>query len=372
MGVIAIPNKFDTKHYVPILRWKKAERAALSQLVDGDSARLTPLIELVPDTFVREDRKGHSEKLNSSSVISKVAGQLFQCWERRPFFIDLGNLPEEILYQGPSHSLVVFGEYASNLRLSLIPVIGIHRDDRYKTAVRTVSRKFNQGACLRLTLEDIKRPGLDKAVSDILSFLSITPEEVDLLIDYQGIDGIDSSAPTFTALCSLIPNLQQWRNFIAAGGAFPKDLSGLQKNQKYVLSRNDWIIWRNQTTIKVSSGRMPSYSDYTIQHAYYSKSPGKLRSSASIRYTTDDNWIIMRGEDVFNPDGPRFKQYPDWAILLCDLPEYRGEAYSSGDKYIKEMSQQSTKTGDASTWLQAGINHHMTFVVDQLANLRGS
>ena len=51
-------NKFDTKHYVPILRWKKAERAALSQLVDGDSARLTPLIELVPDTFVREDRKG--------------------------------------------------------------------------------------------------------------------------------------------------------------------------------------------------------------------------------------------------------------------------------------------------------------------------
>jgi hypothetical protein len=80
----------------------------------------------------------------------------------------------------------------------------------------------------------------------------------------------------------------------------------------------------------------------------------------------------MRGENVFNRDGPGFKQYPDWAILLCDLPEYCGETYSSGDEYIKEMSLQSTKTGDASEWLQAGINHHMTFVVRQLASLRGS
>jgi hypothetical protein len=76
----------------------------------------------------------------------------------------------------------------------------------------------------------------------------------------------------------------------------------------------------------------------------------------------------MRGEDVFKRNGLGFKQYPDWAILLSELPQFCGEGYSDGDKYIKDMSLQSAKTGDAATWLQAGINHHITFVVHQLAN----
>lgn len=90
-------KRFDMKYYVPVLRWKEAERVALSQLADGDSAFLTPLIELVPDNFVQVDKKGHITKLSNTSVTNKVAGQLFQSWDGRPFFIDLWNLPEEIL-----------------------------------------------------------------------------------------------------------------------------------------------------------------------------------------------------------------------------------------------------------------------------------
>lgn len=56
------------KYYVPVLRWKEAERVALSQLADGDSAFLTPLIELVPDNFVQVDKKGHITKLSNTST----------------------------------------------------------------------------------------------------------------------------------------------------------------------------------------------------------------------------------------------------------------------------------------------------------------
>jgi len=362
-------KRLDTKHYVPILRWKEAERGALSQLADLDSICVTPLIELVPDNFVQVDKKGHGAKLSSSSVTHKVVGQLFKCWGDRPFFVDLWNLPKDILSQGSSHPLIMLGEYGSTLGLSLIPVIGINRDKTYKSAVRTVLKTHNQGVCLRLTPDDINDPGLDQALSDVLSFLSLTPEEVDLLIDFQIVE---HSVPKFNTLCGLIPNIQKWRNFILASGAFPKDLSRLQKNQKHTIQRLDWTSWRDLATAQSSSDRMPIYSDYTIQHARYSRYAGQLRFSASIRYTTDDSWIIMRGEDVFNREGRGFKQYPDWAILLCDLPEYCGETYSSGDKYIKEMSLQTTKTGGAAEWLQAGINHHMTFVVRQLAILLGS
>jgi Beta protein len=42
---------FGPSHYVPILRWKQAERFALHYLHEEDRKRITPLIELTPLTF---------------------------------------------------------------------------------------------------------------------------------------------------------------------------------------------------------------------------------------------------------------------------------------------------------------------------------
>ena len=63
---------------------------------------------------------------------------------------------------------------------------------------------------------------------------------------------------------------------------------------------------------------------------------------------------------------------PANAQLLCERPEYSGDNFSYGDKYIKEMISQYDNPGSPTTWLKAGINHHMTFVVRQLATLAGT
>ncbi len=362
-------NQFGSTHYVPILRWKQAERTALAQLYERDSTCLTPLIELVPENFIRKDAKGKIIELSINDVINKVAGQLYKCWGERPFFIDLWWLPQNILKQGTSYFLDMFGQYGSTLKLSLIPVTGLSRDGPYQSSVHRILSIHNQGACLRLTPQDIKRQTLDKDISTLLTLLKLSPELVDLIVDFQIID---RSAPTFNTLCGLIPNINRWRNFIVASGAFPEDLSGLQKNDIHRLARTDWASWRGQATATSSIPRIPIYSDYTIQHALYLKRESGLHYSASIRYTAEDCWLIMRGEDVFKRDGPGFEQWPAQAILLCDLPEYCEETFSEGDKYIRQMSLQRKQTGNVVTWLRAGINHHMTFVVRQLASLHGT
>ena len=187
-----------------------------------------------------------------------------------------------------------------------------------------------------------------------------------MIVDFQIIDW---SAPTFKTLCKLIPRINGWRNFIVASGAFPEDLSELQKNDIHKIERIDWKSWRDQTTEVPSVPRIPTYGDYAIQHALYLRREGPAHYSASIRYTAEDYWLIMRGEDVFREDGPGFDQWPAQAVLLCDLPEYCRETFSAGDKYIKQMSLQRKQTGNMVTWLRAGFNHHMTFVVRQLASL---
>jgi hypothetical protein len=77
----------------------------------------------------------------------------------------------------------------------------------------------------------------------------------------------------------------------------------------------------------------------------------------------------MRGEGVFTDDGPGFAQWPANAQLLCERTEFCGAQFSYGDQYISNMSQQAKKTGNAETWLRAGLNHHMVYTTRQVAKL---
>jgi hypothetical protein len=115
--------------------------------------------------------------------------------------------------------------------------------------------------------------------------------------------------------------------------------------------------------------RHATFGDYTIQNGAFLEPPSRPNISASIRYTTDENWVIMRGEGLRNKDGPGHDQYPANAELLCGRDEYCGEDFSYGDAYIRERYENPQKTGNPETWLRAGINHHVTFVVRQIARL---
>ena len=315
--MIATMDQFIRTHYVPILRWKRAEQVALAKLTADTSNHITPLIELVADNFKNPKKR----ELSSEEVARKISHQLFQFWGERPFFVDLHNLSQGLLTEGPSHSLVQLSNYASITQVSLIPVTGISRDPSYQSAVRNVIEKHNQGVCFRLSREDINRQTLARDLKGALYFLEIAPDEVDLLIDFQTTE---QSVPPFSALCAQIPDIHEWRNFIVASGAFPEDLRHLKRNQQHTID------------------------------------------------TADEYWVIMRGESVSNEEGPGTAQWPANAQLLCERPEYSGDSFSYGDKYIKEMISQYDKPGSPTTWLRAGINHHMTFVVRQLATLAGT
>jgi len=362
-----VMERFSSRHYVPILRWKEAERTALSQLHESDSISITPLIELVPENFIRKERKGKITILNTDGVINKLVGQLYRSWGERPFFIDQWLLPPTIIKQDTSYLLEMLGGCARIHNLSLIPVTGLSRDALYQASVEKVLGVDHQGACLRLFIDDITSATFKEDIDTILALLKLPLESLDIIIDLRVTD---QNAPTFDALCSQIPYLGKWRNLIIASGAFPQDLSKLRKNDVHYLERTDWVSWKDQVTSN-SLTRIPIYSDYTIQHAKYVAREGQSYPSASIRYTSDEYWLIMRGEAI-KRDGPGSAQWQANATLLCDMPEYCGPTFSEGDKYIKEISLQRKETGNTTTWLGAGINHHLTFVVRQLARICGA
>ena len=140
----------------------------------------------------------------------------------------------------------------------------------------------------------------------------------------------------------------------------------MEKNSQHDLPRYDWLAW--EECAAKGEGRIPTFGDYTIQHPRFEENEGKHRNfSASIRYASERTWVVMRGEGVHNENGPGYNQYPGQALLLSERSEFRGESFSFGDWYIKQMSREMKKTGGPQQWLAAGINHHMTLTVWQLA-----
>ena len=223
-----------------------------------------------------------------------------------------------------------------------------------------------RGVCVRILPSEMSST-LSQRLDRLVSQFHVAPNKVDLLLDCQITANLHVS---YEELCAAVPNATGWRTFIIASGAFPKDLSGLQLGSQ-LLPRLDWQAWRRLVLEGSRIRRKPAFGDYAIQYALYEEPPERPNFSASIRYAIEDDWLVMRGEGVFHDGSPGFAQWPANAQLLSARQEFCGAGFSAGDTYIHGKSMHPDPPGNARTWLQAGFNHHISFVARQVANLPG-
>lgn len=356
---------FGFCHYVPVLRWKRAERIALRHLNSADKAFVTPLIELIPANF---SPGKHGDERDPAEVMNCQAEEIRKNWGRTPFFIDLGLVEKHLPQVGTApHPLDYLGSRAEIEGIRLIPVTALDRRGAYQDAVTRVA-SAGSGACVRLSARDVLQPGFASDIAALVDRLHLELTHIDVVLDYQVFD---RSAPNLATLIPQIPNIELWRTLTVACGAFPQDLQQFTPG-RHTIHREDWISWRTQTVGAQHLRRKPSFADYTVQYGIYLEPPARSNPSASIRYTLPEDWLIMRGEGIFNEDGPGHEQYIGNAMLLCESDDFYGQGFSYGDGYIFDVSQGVQNHGNPETWIRAGINHHITVVARQLASLAAS
>jgi hypothetical protein len=352
---------FDHKHYVPVLRWKMAEWNALRDLDSDIKTKLTPLIELVPKDF--EVKENSRKRKSISQIIDNKVQEIMDNWGTAPFFIDFQHI-ENLKVNEKTSIQESFSSKAIAENLHPIPIVSLRKNKNTNSIIRIVSKVLNSGICLRIYPQYFHDDFFQKNLGDALSFFNYPPEKIDLIFDNQ-IQSSDSIE--IKTIHDLLPDLLKWRTISLIGGCFPKDLTQFEVGE-HELSRDDYLHWKDQIKQKGFS-RLLSFGDYTVQYPFI-KDLSFPTFSASIRYTSEKYWIIMRGQSVKKGSG--YAQWPANASMLCNRDEFSGREFSKGDEYIYTMSEQTEKTGNARTWIQAGINHHLTFVVRQLASLFGS
>jgi len=140
-------------------------------------------------------------------------------------------------------------------------------------------------------------------------------------------------------------------------------------NKVHELTRHEVKLWTNDLCQLMQSihGRTPSFGDYTIQHPFYNEPVKTPHVSASIRYSAHESWTVFRGEWIGKKSGSGCGQYPAEAKLLMERPEYTGEDFSFGDKFIAEKAHNgSNHPGGPAQWLLGGINHHITLTAEMV------
>jgi len=333
------------------------ERIALRELFESDRQGIVPLIE-IPQNFVDKA----PSFFESGKFIHSMLGEIASCWGNSLAFVDLHALAR-LPSTNVARHVETFFYYSAEVGLNLCPVVRAQMLDSCGQAMYKAART-SQTMCLRLHVKDFEEGDIVARLEGALSRVNLSPASVHLLMDLQLVN---EDSATCLVFYERLPHLSAWNSVTVAAGSFPPDLSHLDVGE-HPVPRVEWQLWKRIAGSHRIS-RIPLFRDYAILHPFSRPNFPGMNISASIRYTSDDHWVVMRGQGLRNEGGAGYDQYPANAESLMERPEYCGADCSYGDRYIAERPLHRNKPGNPTTWVAAGINHHLTFVVRQIRRL---
>jgi hypothetical protein len=343
--------------YVPVLKLKRAEKSALTHLDSTIKGKIVPLFEVV------ERRPERTLEEHLSLAFSGLGDSLegISAW-----FLDT----REIEADGEPAARRAF-ELARGFASRLVPVTALHRGAGQDPAL-----EFGEnGLCLRLSRADLDSGSLHSDVAAFMDRTGLSAATVDLVVDLGPVDdmvipGIMTFAKVFL---NQVPDISAWRSVILSACSFPRSMGIVDANSCRLRERGEWAAWQAGLFNRRSAiPRLPTYSDCAIQHTLGVEGfdPRRMQVSASIRYATPDNWLLVKGVST-----RRIRAVEQFPVLAQKLAGGRLSAYYHGSDHcagcagIQACADHEKGLGSAEVWRRLGTIHHISLTVDALSTL---
>lgn len=354
----------ESDMYVPSLRWRQGEYQGLMTLSKKAKDRITPFLTIPPIEF---DFEAWAPKKSPHEHLFPFPARLKAKWGTRACWIDIDpSLRHEAMDDGQPSYAYIFDNIRS-FSAQAIPVVSFDMDEGLLIQLREIIDTDQHGVGLRVRLEDIMQADFEATLLAVLQVLSLGKDEADLLIDLEApnYDPVEDFAAAFAATFSSITGLNAYRNVVIIGTSFPESMGDIAKGTS-TLSRDDWKFYKALTAAMPPGKRRPTYGDYTIVHpSFVALDMRQVKPAGKVVYTTSEAWKILKGGS-FRDDRLQMHDHCQ-AITTSDY--FLGSGYSFGDHYIAQCAVKSVGPSNLSQWKKVGINHHMTVVLDDLANL---
>lgn len=354
--------------YVPVLPAKRGELTALRDSSAAVLQSVRPVIE-IPALKWDWEEEAAAETIDQQIAATAIA--LPKYLAALPgFFLDLPFAGDGVRLQTGKHPVAELLSSVRAANLAATPVTGPDRDAAYRSAVR--GALDSRGAMLRVRTSHLGPATTSTLLTDELAALGLPATSVDLLLDLGRIQ----TDPAILALgiAAILRHTEvtqhAWRSITVASGGFPESMAAFNGVGKWAADRLDRELWMALRTQLQPSERLPWFGDYGVQVPNPEAiDPRIMTMSANIRYTLEEHWLVLKGRTI---SGKKAKAtYDEFRVLCKDLvamPEYRGEAFSAGDRYIKACADSIESPGNAEVWRRNGTSHHLAHVVDALAS----
>ena len=354
--------------YVPVLKWRQGEYQALLRLDEAHRQRVVPLIEVTPPEYDFEEGR---VKKTLEKQLESFARRLKAKWGTQLAFLETVLLEPTARIPGGVHPLTYLldGVRAEDGRL--IPVTGLERDLAHYNAVAAAALIDDLGIALRCSLDEIADPDFPTNFTRLAASLAVDHSDIDLIVDLaaKNFDPLDDLAELVSGLLQSDPVYHQVRSLIVIGTSFPASMGDI-KGPSQTVPRLEWQLYKKIVASLPVGFTPPTFGDYAISSADMPKGDMRLlKPSASVRYTIDEAWLITKGNNV-RDNG--FEQFRDRCGDVVKSGKAFAAGYSAGSDYVRGCYGKTEKTGNLTTWRWVGTNHHITKVVDDLANLFGT
>lgn len=347
--------------YLPILKWKRGEQAALDKLKAPEWVDIVPLLELCPIAAAPD-----AAALNASlpGYVQNIADQLIKSVPGdRPVAIDTRYVSAGYSKQ-LDLMIVVVNKLKKALTQPVLPII--HAGHLSQIPGLTASRLGVFGSfdeiILRLAIDEFEAAQIDPLMLALAKVFKRKQIHVLLdqfaIVDKKPTDCFNALKPYLTEAAATT-----CASVTVAGGSFPVNLMG-RKQGVTDLPRVEWKVWLQiQAEAEYEEFR---YGDYTVSNPNpmdEDVDPKKVNPSISLRYASDDFWRLYKGAG--------FKGAPAGVLRsLCKLlvtdPIYGGSGYSFGDTKYMDYANGGPTNGIPWTWRRDATNRHIVHTAKQL------
>jgi hypothetical protein len=351
----------DSHHYVPVLKVKRGEKAALRSIDPGLRPRITPLLEIVE----RNPDRAPTVEAHLDTAFNDLAESV-QLYPR--CFLDA----REIAPDGQPAAAAVFEQAAAG-GIQFTPVTGLSRSADVDAALHHGAG----GIALRLTRAELEEGGLATRLSRFIHDRGFDPEQTDLILDLGSVaqlvaEGVAALTEVFLAE---IPDHGSWRSLTVSACAFPISMGGVERHSFSFADRVDWMAWRDGLYgHRGQIERLPTFSDAAIQHpsGVEGFDPRIMQVSAAIRYTLQqrDAWLLIKGASTrITPPSEQFPALATRLVYGAYRQWFRGESHCAGCRGMKAAADGAPRLGSAEAWRRLGTIPHITTVVESLTSL---
>lgn len=349
--------------YTPFLKAKQHEILAVGSLPADVLSKICPLFD-----FPKRGAGYNAETL-ADSVGKTVKSFRKHLGRLSEIYIDSFDLDEAVRPGGKHcyrYLLEAFAEFP------VIPVVSVDRSDEHLESISEAKAdglvESSTVAC-RLTKEYFESfEAIEAEIGELLEPVFESFDRVDLLLDLRYCGGFDvvSLAARVRDFAEKFCARYGTRRTVITGSSIPASISDLLKTQsELILPRTEVAVY----SALVDAGISPplTFGDYTIVSPNYSEAdltPAMLQNviTGKLAYSYDDKHYIVRGGKLKTDRN----QYQRLAESICEQDFFRGENYSSGDKFFAEKMLGLGSRCMPHTVIKPSIVSHISYTVSKL------